>query len=156
MNFNVQLFWKSKTHLVLCFISQLQYRKEDLNFKSNIAFQFIKKTKWHFRYTDLKCVYPKYHFAFLINWNMKLEIKFWFLFLTEVDTKNIKINPSSLFFVFHYNLKNEKPNLLKQISYKTSYHPPYATIMRIKESNSFNDQTSNSCKETFTCSNSTK
>ena len=26
-------------------------------------------------------VYPKCHFVFLINWNMKLEIKFWFSFL---------------------------------------------------------------------------
>ena len=31
----------------LCFISQIQYRNEDQNFKSNTAFQFIKKTKWH-------------------------------------------------------------------------------------------------------------
>ena len=33
----------------------------------------------HLRY--VQSVYPKCHFVFLINWNTKLEIKFWFLFL---------------------------------------------------------------------------
>ena len=79
---------------------------------------------------------------FLINWNMTLEIKFWFSFLYWNWDKNIKISGFpifkisnieiqiwSLFLVFHFNLKNEKPNLLKQISYETSYHSPYANIM---------------------------
>ena len=48
LNFNVQLFWKSKNHLFWCFLSQLQYRNENQNFFSNFIFQFIKKTKWHF------------------------------------------------------------------------------------------------------------
>ena len=52
LNFNVQLFLKSKNHLVLRFMSQLLYREENQNFVSNFVFQFIKKTKWHFRYTD--------------------------------------------------------------------------------------------------------
>ena len=52
--FNVQLFRKSKNHLILCFMSQLQYRNENQNFISSFIFQFIKekKTKWHFGYTD--------------------------------------------------------------------------------------------------------
>ena len=33
-------------------MSQLQYRNENQNFIPNFVFQFIKKTKWHFRYTD--------------------------------------------------------------------------------------------------------
>ena len=32
LNFNVQLSWKSKYHLVLCFMSQLQHRNENQNF----------------------------------------------------------------------------------------------------------------------------
>ena len=52
LNFNVQLFWKSKNHLFWCFLSQLQYRNENQNFLSNFIFQFIKKTKWHFGYSD--------------------------------------------------------------------------------------------------------
>ena len=35
----------------------------------------------------------------------------------------------NLFFVFHFNLKNEKLNLPKQISYETSYHSPCSIIM---------------------------
>ena len=53
LNLNVQLFWKSKNLLVLCFMSQLQYRNENQNFISNFVFRFIEKTKWHFWYTDL-------------------------------------------------------------------------------------------------------
>ena len=52
LNFHVQLLWKSKNHLILCFTSQLQYRNENQNFISNFVFQFIKKAKWHLRYTD--------------------------------------------------------------------------------------------------------
>ena len=52
LNFNVQLFLKWKNGLVLFFMSQLQYRNENQNFISNFVFQFIKKTKWHFRYRD--------------------------------------------------------------------------------------------------------
>ena len=39
-------------HGFLCFMSQLQYRNENQNFVSNFVFQFIKKMKWHFGYTD--------------------------------------------------------------------------------------------------------
>ena len=50
---------------------------------------------------------------------------------------NIEIQIRSLFVVFHFNLKNEKLNLLKQIFYETSYHSSYAIIMnkykRIKQ-----------------------
>ena len=53
LNFYVQLFWKSGNHLFWCFLSQLHYRNENLNFISNFIFQFIKKTKWHVGYTDL-------------------------------------------------------------------------------------------------------
>ena len=45
-------FEKSKNHLVLCFTSQFRYRNGIQNFISNFVFQFMKKTKWHFRYTD--------------------------------------------------------------------------------------------------------
>ena len=33
-------------------MSQFQYRNKNQNFISNFVFQFIKKTKWHFGYTD--------------------------------------------------------------------------------------------------------
>ena len=52
LNFNVQLFGKSKNHLFWCFLSQRQYRNENLNLISNFVFQSIKKTKWHFGDTD--------------------------------------------------------------------------------------------------------
>ena len=42
---------------------------------------------------------------------------------------NIEIEIGSLVFVFHFKLKNEKSNLLKQISYETSYHSTYSIIM---------------------------
>ena len=45
LNFNVQLFGKSKNHLFWCFLSQLQYRNENQNLISNFIFQFIKKTR---------------------------------------------------------------------------------------------------------------
>ena len=45
LNFNVQLFWKSKNHFVLCFTSQLQHKNKNQNFISNFTFQFIKKTR---------------------------------------------------------------------------------------------------------------
>ena len=54
-NFSVPI-WKSKNHLVWCFTHQLQYRNENQIFISNCVFQFIKKMKWHFRYTDCKCL----------------------------------------------------------------------------------------------------
>ena len=38
--------------LILMFLSQFQYRNENQNFISNFIFQFIKKTKWHFGFTD--------------------------------------------------------------------------------------------------------
>ena len=55
MNFNVHLFRKPKNHVVLCFMSQFQYRKEIQNLiNSSSIYQFIKKkTKRHFRYMDL-------------------------------------------------------------------------------------------------------
>ena len=43
LNFNVQLFWKSKNHFILGFTSQLQYKNKNQNFISNFGFQFIKK-----------------------------------------------------------------------------------------------------------------
>ena len=52
LNFNVQLFWKSEHRLFWCFRSQLQYKNENQNFISNFIFQFIKKPKWHFGYTE--------------------------------------------------------------------------------------------------------
>ena len=36
-------------------MSQLQHRNENQNFISNFVLQFIKKTKWHFRYTVSLC-----------------------------------------------------------------------------------------------------
>ena len=46
-----------------------------------------------------------------------------FQFLKEL---RIEIQILSSFFIFHFHLKNEKPNLLKQISYGTISHPSYA------------------------------
>ena len=73
---------------------------------------------------------PKVPFRFLINWNTKLEIKFWFSFLYwswDIKHKNVffgfqnnwtlKNQIWSSVFVFYFNLKSKKPNLLKQISY---------------------------------------
>ena len=70
MNFNVQLLWKVKKHLVCYFISQLQYRSENQNFISNLVFQFIKKMKWHFRCTDSHLQFNMRHpkeFSFLLK-----------------------------------------------------------------------------------------
>ena len=80
-------------------------------------------------------VYPKCHFVFLINWNTKLDIKSWFLFLYwDWDIKHktnwffhfqnnrtlkFKLEISFSFFILIW--QNEKPNLFGQISYKTSY-----------------------------------
>ena len=44
--------------------------------------------------------------------------KYWTLKLLNIETKSWSS------FVFRFNLKNEKPNLLKQISYETSHHLP--------------------------------
>ena len=45
LNFNMQLFWKSESHLFWCFLSQLQYRNENQSFIFNFIFQFIKKER---------------------------------------------------------------------------------------------------------------
>ena len=42
-NFNVQLFWKPKNRLMLCFMSQLQYSSKTQKFISNFVYQVIKK-----------------------------------------------------------------------------------------------------------------
>ena len=47
---------------------------------------------------------------------------------------------TELFLIFNFNLKNEKPNLLKQTPYESIYHLLLQWIS-IKESNIFNDQT---------------
>ena len=56
MNFKFEsessVILKIENHLVLCFMSQLQIRNKNQNFISNLVFQFIKKMKWHFRFTD--------------------------------------------------------------------------------------------------------
>ena len=69
LNFRAQLFWKSKNHLVLCFMSQLQYRNENRNFISIFVFQFIKKTKGHFRYTDF-CFLTIYKNIYFIKFRL--------------------------------------------------------------------------------------
>ena len=53
LNFNVQLFENQKTFFST---HQLQYRNENQIFITNCVFQFIKKMKWHFRYTDCNCL----------------------------------------------------------------------------------------------------
>ena len=40
LNVNVQLFWKSRNYLVLCFTSQRQCRNENQTFISYFVFQF--------------------------------------------------------------------------------------------------------------------
>ena len=86
---------------------------------------------------------------FLVNWNTKLEIKLWFSFLyrswdIKHQTKwffNFKSNWTLKFefelrfsfLILIWKTENEKPNILKQISYETSYHLPYAiTINKYK------------------------
>ena len=41
------------------FSVSIQYRNENKNFISNFIFQFIKKTKWQFGYTDSILKYEK-------------------------------------------------------------------------------------------------
>ena len=38
-------------------MSQFQFRKKKSNFISNFVFQFMKNTKRHFGYTDLKSIF---------------------------------------------------------------------------------------------------
>ena len=76
------------------------------------------------------------------NWNTKLEIKIWFSLLRwswDIKHKNkwffpfqnnwtlkLKFEVYFLFLIFYLKKKKRKnkTNLLKQISYKTSYHLP--------------------------------
>ena len=44
LNFLNYTFY-TRIHLVLCFMSQLEYRSENQNFIFNIVFQFIKKNE---------------------------------------------------------------------------------------------------------------
>ena len=79
-------------------MSQLQYRNENQNYLSNFIFQFIKKTKWHFGYTDwFRCeiliLYLVYTFltkkknVVLLNGNRNLKIKFEFKIRNSIETK---------------------------------------------------------------------
>ena len=43
LNFNVKLFWKSKNHLVWCFMSQLPYRNENKICISNFNYFNLSK-----------------------------------------------------------------------------------------------------------------
>ena len=43
--------------------------------------KFSLSTNIRSKWIRVQSVYPKCHFVFLINWNMKLKIKFWFSFL---------------------------------------------------------------------------
>ena len=52
LNFNVQSFWKSKKHLILCFMSQLQYRNENQNFIPISYFNLSIKWNDTLGYTD--------------------------------------------------------------------------------------------------------
>ena len=52
---------------------------------------------------------------------MKYKTKWYFDF---ENNGTLEFKFEGLFFVFHFNLKNEKPNLPKQIYYETSYHLP--------------------------------
>ena len=45
-------FKNRKNHLFWCFLPKLEYRNENQNYISYFIFQFIKKMKWHFGYTD--------------------------------------------------------------------------------------------------------
>ena len=61
-----------------------------------------------FSYSPCESVYIKCHFVFfLINWNMRLEIKFNlinFRLYTEVETENIKVSGFSIFKITeHWN-----------------------------------------------------
>ena len=82
-----------------------------------VPFRFFDKLKFEIRNKVLI-------FASILNLRQKTSVVFRFLKLL-----NIEIQIWSFFFVFHFNLKNEKPNLLKKISYETSYHSPYVIIM---------------------------
>ena len=52
LNFNVQLFWKSKKYLILGFMSQLQYRNENQNFIPISYFNLLIKWNGTLGYTD--------------------------------------------------------------------------------------------------------
>ena len=124
--------------------------------KANILDTYLQI---HYILANTKCgesVYLKCHFVFficflllffffLINWNAKLEIKFWFLFLYwSWDIKHktkwffdfqnnwtLKFKYEVRFSFFHFNLKNEKPNPLKPILMKLVTISPH--VITIKE-----------------------
>ena len=72
-------------------------------------------------------VYPKCHFVFLINWNAKLEIEFWFLFLYwNWDIKH-KV-PFRFFDKLKYEFRNEAlifVSILKLIGFSFFKIPEY-------------------------------
>ena len=85
-----------------------------------------------------------FFFFFLINWNAKLEIKFWFLFLYwSWDIKHktkwffdfqnnwtLKFKYEVRFSFFHFNLKNEKRNPLKPILMKLVTISPHVITIK--------------------------
>ena len=66
-------FWESPFFLITGDIYFLGFAEKERRLS---GFRFLKKSLIHY-----KSVYPKCHFVFLINRNVKSEIKFWFSFL---------------------------------------------------------------------------
>ena len=120
LNFNAQLFWKSKNHLVWCFISQPKYWKENQNFISNFAFQFIKKMLWRFRYTDSSTVgifffseKELFSWTYLSKktpWRTKILIfpvwnKILKIWSTLFEIIQIEVQYSKMYLKFFYDMK---------------------------------------------------
>ena len=121
------------THLFVCFLSQLINFLTKMKVLLGVSFWIVE---W-------ESVYLKCYFNFLINWNTKLDIKFWFLLLYwswatkhqikcffDLKKMNIEIEILNSFFNFNFNFKNEKANPLKQTSYETTI------IHKISQTNS--------------------
>ena len=86
-------------------------KNKNQNFKFIIWFQikkWISKSSFIFQF----CLW---------NWKMKNEkfLKFVLFLNLKTNYTFVSVHGLRQFFVFNFNLKNEKPKLLKQISYKT-------------------------------------
>ena len=115
LNWKLSRIWlnASTKRMYITIATAIEKKFDDLPF-----FWLFSATKNNFYWRWSESVYPKCHFVFLINWNMKLEIKFWFSFLYwSWDRKH----QNKRFFHFQNNwtLKFKfEVCLLKQISLK--------------------------------------
>ena len=85
---NVELFytidwamtWKEISYLLRIFSYSTSYSFGSKNVFHQLILPLILSS-WLYFNPNKQSVYPKCHFIFLINWNTKLETKFWFSFL---------------------------------------------------------------------------